>query len=175
MRSCSVTMKIEQIKLKDLKLYANNNKKHPESQIEVLKRSIDEFGFRNPVLIDKDTEIVAGHGRCIAAKELGLEEVPCIRIEDLSKEQIKALRIMDNKSQEYAEWDFDSLKEEFTDLDVAGYDLDLTGFSFDEIVDITADKKAKVDKSISQMPKEDRESSPSKLVHTCPSCGHEFN
>lgn len=115
----------------DLEPYKNNAKQHPKEQVELIKKSIKEFGFCNPILIDKNNKIIAGHGRVLASKELDLETVPCILIENLTPTQIKAYRILDNKSAE-SEWDFDMLKLEFDDLESEDYDLDLTGFLEDD-------------------------------------------
>lgn len=125
---------VEHIAVKLIKGYGHNAKKHPEEQIEVIKKSILEFGFRNPIILNNlnEKEIVAGHGRLMAAKELGMSTVPCISAEDLSPGQIKAFRIMDNKSQE-SDWDYELLKLDFADLNELGYDLELTGFSPEEL------------------------------------------
>ena len=125
---------IESIGLKLIKPYKKNPKEHPKEQIETIKRSIEEFGFRNPILLNNlhEKEIVCGHGRYLAAKELKMSEVPCLSAEDLTPEQVKAFRIMDNKSTE-SEWNFGLLKEEIDILDKNNFDLDLTGFNFDEI------------------------------------------
>lgn len=128
-------MKIETIKISEIKPYKNNPRKNDQA-VKVVKRSIKEFGFRNPILIDKNNEIIAGHTRLKAAIELEYKEVPCMKIEDLTKEQVKAFRIMDNKSSENAQWDNDLLKEEFTEIDEAEYDLELTGFELREVGDI---------------------------------------
>jgi DNA modification methylase len=137
-------MKIIQIELNKLKNYANNTKKHPKEQIHKISKSISEFGFNVPILINSNFEIIAGHGRLEAAKELNLTKVPCIQIEHLSENQIKAYRIADNKTAE-SDWDFDLLKDEFKDLDISGYDLDLTGFGFDEIAEIMNDKNKELE------------------------------
>lgn len=125
---------VEMISIKLIKLYEKNQKKHPEEQVAKIIKSIEEFGFRNPILLNNlnEKEIVAGHGRLLAAKKLGIEQVPCISVEDLTPGQIKAFRIMDNKSTE-SEWDYDLLKLEFEEISGLGYDLELTGFDLNEI------------------------------------------
>ena len=133
-------MEIKNISIEALKEYHKNNKTHPEEQIEKIKKSIEAFGFRQPILVDKENTIIAGHGRVLAAKELNLKEVPCIKVEDLSPEQVRAFRIADNKVAE-SEFDLDALKFEFEGLDKAGFDLDLTGFNFDEISDIMKEEQ----------------------------------
>jgi DNA modification methylase len=129
-------MKIEQVAISELQPYDKNSKKHPKEQVAKIRRSIEEFGFNIPILVDKDNVIIAGHGRLLADKEMGLQEVPVMRKDDLSSQQIKAYRIADNKTAESA-WEMDFLKEEFLSLDADGYSLDLTGFDFDEIAKIT--------------------------------------
>jgi DNA modification methylase len=125
-------LNIQYIHIASLKKYERNAKKHPKNQIEILKKSIQQFGFRNPILIDNEHIVIAGHGRLIAAEELGLVEVPCILIDDLTPEQVKAYRIMDNKSQESG-WDFELLKLDFQELKDLNFDLSTTGFTFGEI------------------------------------------
>ena len=112
-----------------------NARTHPKGQIEQLVRSIREFGFTNPVLIDEADVLIAGHGRLRAAKELGLSEVPTIRLEGLSDAQKKALRLADNKIALNAGWDLEILRLELEDLGTldVDYDLSLTGFSGGEI------------------------------------------
>jgi len=117
---------VEFIKVKDIKPYKKNAKKHPKEQIEYIKNSIKEFGFRQNLVVDKDNVLIIGHGRLEAAKQLKIDEVPCIRVEDLTEEQIKALRLTDNKVAE-SEWDFDLLDSELDDI----FDIDMSEFGFD--------------------------------------------
>ena len=126
-------------KIADLKKYEKNNKKHPERQLVKIVASIKEYGFKNPVLIDKNNVIIAGHGRTLAAERLGMEEVPCIDCSDLNAKQVKALRLMDNKSAELAEWDFDNIKAELEELKLQEFDIDLTGFDSIELNQMTDD------------------------------------
>jgi hypothetical protein len=118
-------------KITDLKKYEKNNKKHPEKQLGKIVASIKEYGFKNPVLIDKNNEIIAGHGRTLAAERIGMQEVPCVDCSDLNAKQVKALRLMDNKSADLAEWDFDNIKTELEELKFEEFDIDLTGFEFE--------------------------------------------
>jgi DNA modification methylase len=127
------TKKIEYIAINDLIPYVNNARVHSEEQILQIASSIKEFGFNNPVLIDKDNGIIAGHGRVYAARKLGLEEIPVIRIEHLSKAQKKAFIIADNKLALNAGWDNEMLALELGELGDAGFDLELTGFTDEEI------------------------------------------
>lgn len=103
--------------------YEKNAKKHDKTQINNVAESIKQYGFVQPIVIDKDGVIVIGHCRALAAKKLGLKEVPCVCVDDLTEEQVKALRIVDNKSNE-SEWDFDILPDELADLDFSGFDFD---------------------------------------------------
>ena len=116
-------MNVKNINIKDIRPYKNNAKKHDETQINNVAESIKQYGFVQPIVIDKDGVIVIGHCRALAAKKLGLKEVPCVCVEDLTEEQVKALRIVDNKSNE-SEWDFDILSDELADLDFSGFDFD---------------------------------------------------
>ena len=123
-------MNIESRLLADIVPYAKNAKKHDNRQINNVAESIKQFGFVQPIVIDRDGVIVIGHCRALAAKKLGMKEVPCVCVDDLTPEQVNALRIVDNKSNE-SEWDFDFLADELADLDLSGFDFDF-GFSMDE-------------------------------------------
>jgi site-specific DNA-methyltransferase (adenine-specific) len=118
-------------KVEDLIPYVNNPRNN-DSAVDVVANSINEFGFKVPIIIDKSNIIIAGHTRLKAAQKLGIEEVPVIIADDLTPAQIKAFRIMDNKSSEYAEWDYDALKIELESLKELNFDLDLTGFGESE-------------------------------------------
>jgi len=113
--------------------YARNAKVHSEAQISKVAASIKEFGFLNPILIDKDNSVMAGHCRLLSAKKLNLSEVPCLRIEHLTEPQKKAYIIADNKLAELADWDIEMLGLELEELNLEEFDLDLTGFSNLEI------------------------------------------
>jgi len=119
-------MKIENISVKAITPYEKNAKRHPTEQVEHIANSIREFGFRQPLVVDKDNVLVIGHGRLLAAKKLGITEVPCVRADDLTDEQIKALRLADNKTNE-SEWDLDLLDVELNDI----LDIDMEQFGFD--------------------------------------------
>jgi DNA modification methylase len=113
--------------------YVNNSRTHSDTQVAQIASSIKEFGFTNPILIDSENGIIAGHGRVMGAKKLGIDKVPCIRLTGLTKAQIKAYVIADNKLALNAGWDNELLKLEFDELEELGFDLSLTGFSTDEI------------------------------------------
>lgn len=119
--------KIEYVAVEDLVPYENNARDNDEA-VPFLMNSIADHGFRNPILIDGDGVIIAGHTRLKAAKELGMAEVPCIRITDLPPEKVMSLRLADNKVQDYSGWDFDKLDEEFGRI---GGAIDMTRFGFD--------------------------------------------
>lgn len=116
--------------IKDLKPYKKNAKKHSKEQVEQIANSIKEFGFIQPVIVDKNNEVVAGHGRILGAKKAGLKSVPTVCLEELTEEQIKAYRLVDNKLNE-SEWDYGLLDEE---LGILGecIDMDMSMFGFDE-------------------------------------------
>ena len=126
-------MKIEHIALEALIPYARNSRTHSEAQVAQIAGSIREFGFTNPVLIDGAGGIIAGHGRVMAARKIGLEQVPCIRLDYLTEAQRRAYVIADNKLAMNAGWDDEMLRLELLDLQDAGFDLDLTGFDAGEI------------------------------------------
>ena len=122
-------MDIDIIKVTDITPYDKNAKKHPDNQVDHIANSIKEFGFRQPLVVDKNNVLVIGHGRLLAAKKLGLEYVPVARADDLTDEQIKAYRLADNRVSE-SEWDFDLLDDEINDI----FDIDMSDFGF-EILD----------------------------------------
>lgn len=113
--------------LKDIKPYEKNPRKN-DAAVNGVMESIKEFGFKVPIVIDKDGVIVAGHTRYKAAKKLKLKEVPCVIADDLTEEQVKAYRLADNKVSEAAEWDFELLTEELENI----FDIDMDLFGFGE-------------------------------------------
>jgi DNA modification methylase len=129
---------IEAIAIDALIPYARNSRTHSDAQVAQIAASIKEFGFTNPVLIDKDGGIIAGHGRVLAARKLGLADVPCIRLEHLTDAQKRAYVIADNRLALNSGWDTEMLKVEFSDLQELGFDLELTGFDLDEIKELLA-------------------------------------
>lgn len=129
----TLTPQIETLPLESLIPYARNSRTHSESQVAQIAASIREFGFTNPVLIDASGSIIAGHGRVLAARKLQLTEVPCLRLSHLTDTQRRAYVIADNKLALNAGWDDEMLRIELAELGELGFDLDLTGFSLDEI------------------------------------------
>ena len=113
--------------------YANNARTHSDEQVAQIAASIREFGWTNPVLVDGENGIIAGHGRVLAARKLGYSEVPCIELSHLTDAQKRAYVITDNRLALNAGWDDELLRVEFTELQDAGFDLTLTGFTLDEI------------------------------------------
>lgn len=141
-------MDIINIALKDLKPYENNPRKNDDA-VKYVAESIKEFGFKVPIVIDKNNVIVAGHTRYKAAKKLKMSEVPCIIADDLTDEQIKAFRLADNKVAEKSEWDFDLLNTELDDI----IDLDMELFGFEEALQ-DDDKEAVEDEFEVELPAE---------------------
>lgn len=120
----------------DLVPNPNNSRTHSDKQVAQIAASIREFGFTNPILIDDDHMIIAGHGRLAAAEKLGMDKVPTLLLEGLTEAQRRALLIADNKLAENAAWDMDMLKLELTELNVLGFDLGVVGFSIQELANI---------------------------------------
>lgn len=146
-------LKIQYKPIQDLIPYARNSRTHNDAQIAQIAASIKEFGWTNPVLLDGENGIIAGHGRVLAAQKLGETEVPTIELSHMDENQKRAYIIADNKLALNAGWDNEMLALEVADLKDAGYDLGLTGFSLDEIAalngeaDIDEDFKEPIDES----------------------------
>ena len=148
-------MEIKMIKVNDLKPYENNPRFNDEA-VELVANSIKEFGFKVPIVIDKDNTIVAGHTRYKASMELGLKEVPCIIADDLTDEQIKAFRLADNKVSEKASWNYDLLNIELDDI----LDINMEDFGFiehtidwDNVEDLTSDNYEEPEHNMLECPK----------------------
>lgn len=129
-------MNIEYVKVNELQGYEFNTRTHSDEQVDQLVASIGEFGFTNPLLIDGERQIIAGHGRFAAATKIGMDEVPCIKLDHLSEAQRRAYVIADNKLALNAGWDEDLLKLELSALDQIGFDLSVVGFDDDELSDL---------------------------------------
>ena len=143
-------MNIIDVDINKLIPYAKNPRKNDEA-VEPVANSIREFGFRVPIVIDKENNAVCGHTRLKAAKKLGMKTVPCIIADDLSEEQIKGFRLADNKVGELAEWDFDLLGEELDGI----FDIDMSEFGFELSIE-NEQEPAKI---------EDKELKPYSKVH----------
>lgn len=153
-------LKIEYKDINELIPYINNPRIN-DGAVDKVASSIKNFGFKNPIIIDKNNEIIAGHTRLKAARKLGLEEVPTIKVDDLTDNQIKAFRIADNKTSEFAEWDFGLLE-----IELEGLDNEFTGFDIDAI-----------DEDIEGLDLDDDpadQSDGDKQTCFCPKCGFEF-
>lgn len=137
-------MKIKQIKIQELKPYEFNTKIHTKDQVSVIANSIERFGFRQPIVIDKEGCAIVGHGRLKAAKKLGLKEVPCVIADDLTEDEVRAYRIADNKANE-SEWDFKALEKELGEISM---DMSDFGMEFEAEED---------DWEVEQEPSDERE------------------
>lgn len=122
----------ENVEIEKLIPYKNNARTHSDEQIEKIAKSMKEFGFINPILVDGNLNVIAGHGRILGAKKLGMKEVPCLFIEDLTEEQKRAYIIADNRLAEDAGWDKELLKIELEDLKNMNFDITLTGFELED-------------------------------------------
>src|SRR5579862_8072735 len=119
--------------------YARNPRTHSPEQVTQIAASIAEFGFVNPVLVASDDGIIAGHGRMLGAQQLKLKEVPVIVLDHLTPAQRKAYLLADNKLAELAGWDEDLLRSELRELELADFDLDVIGFSDEELRDLMSE------------------------------------
>ena len=153
-------MTVIEIAVDELREYENNPRNNAGA-VEAVAASISEFGFKVPVVVDRDNIIIAGHTRVKAAKSLGLENVPCIIADDLTEEQVKAYRLADNKVSELAGWDFAKLEEELAEID-----FDMSVFGFDD-----HDDEVDIDDFFGEQ-EEVKEKEPKKVK--CPHCGEEF-
>ncbi len=126
-------MQIQDMPIEEIKPSPRNARSHPEKQVEKIAKSIKQLGFRNPVLIDTDNVVIAGHGRLLAARHLGMTKLPVIVISDLNEPQKRALRIADNKVAEDAGWNLEVLRIELKELSELEFDVELSGFSTGEV------------------------------------------
>ena len=147
---------IKTAQVADLIPYARNSRTHSDEQVSQIAASIKEFGFLNPVIVDGENGIIAGHGRVMAAKKLGMTEVPAVEASHLTDAQRRAYIIADNKLALNAGWDDEMLRVEFDELAAVGFDLDLTGFSLDEIDALGFDNDSALD-AMPSLPDGDKE------------------
>jgi ParB-like chromosome segregation protein Spo0J len=165
-----MTPQIEAINIADLIPYARNSRTHSDEQVAQIAASIQEFGFTNPVLIDADGGIIAGHGRVMAARKLGRTDVPCIRLGHLTEIQKRAYIIADNKLALNSSWDGESLQIELLALNDDSFKMELLGFDANELnlaMGLGAD--------FLPGDEEDQGKLDEKSPISCPSCGHEFH
>lgn len=163
-------MKIENVKTNELIPYARNAKLHSDQQVQQIAGSIKEFGFNNPVLIDSDNGIIAGHGRVLAAQLLKLDAVPCVRLAHLTETQKKAYILADNRLSEVGGgWNYELLKLEIDELKTEDFDIDLTGFDVAGLGE-AADKKVEA----LDLDGEENKKEPEKTQFHCPKCGFIF-
>jgi ParB family chromosome partitioning protein len=162
-------VQIEQVATADLIPYARNARTHSESQVAQIAGSIQEFGFTNPVLIDSENGIIAGHGRVMAAQKLGLQSVPCIRLGHLSEVQKRAYILADNRIALNSGWDDAMLEVELAELHADEYDLGLLGFDADEL-----SKLMGYSPNFAPGTEEEQGRLDEKAKITCPECQHEF-
>lgn len=163
-------MQIEQVAVESLIPYARNSRTHSDDQVAQIAASIKEFGWTNPILIDGESGIIAGHGRLLAARKLGMKEVPVIQLSGMTDTQKRAYIIADNKLALNAGWDDELLRLELEELNVEEFKMELLGFDANELnlaiglgVDFqpgTEDDQGKLDELAPII---------------CPSCGHEFH
>lgn len=135
------TTEMKMVSTSKLIPYVNNARTHSQEQVNKLRGSLREFGFINPVIIDSDFNVIAGHGRLMAAKEEGIEEVPCVLVDYLTEAQKKAYILADNRYAQDAGWDEELLRIEIESLEGMDFDVSLTGFNEDEIADLFADSE----------------------------------
>ncbi len=161
------SLKIEYRSLESLVPYARNPRTHSEEQIEQIASSIREFGFTNPILIDSNQGIIAGHGRLAAAKKLDLKKIPCIDLSRLTEEQKRAYVIADNKLALNSGWNEEFLRVELTELKELGANLQVIGFDAMELADIMLGKDV-------EFKEFDESAADDVQLLTCPKCGHTF-
>lgn len=172
-----------------LKPYERNARTHSPAQVAKIAASLAEFGFVNPVLVDSSDGIIAGHGRMLAARSLGLTDVPVIVLDHLTEAQRRAYILADNKLAELAGWDVEILRDEIAWLDNDGADLLAAGFSDDELTEFLGDgilpdgmkeaeaapAPAQTQSRVIEGSKEYSADDFNTFDHQCPKCGFEFN
>jgi ParB family transcriptional regulator, chromosome partitioning protein len=165
---------IEYINITELKPSPKNARLHSQEHVEQLIASIREFGFTNPILIDEDNNVIAGHGRLEAMKRTFHDSIACVRLLGLTDQQKQAYMLADNKLALNSEWDITKLQEAINELDAEGFDLTIAGFIEDDIRKLTEELETAIEKDIKNTSKEiDIDSF--NMAHECPKCGFEFN
>jgi hypothetical protein len=161
--------RVTRLKVSDLVPYARNARLHTSAQVDQLAAAMQRFGFTNPVIVDARGEIIAGHGRVMAALRLGYDEVPGVEIVDgeWSEDDVRAYRIWDNQSALLSDWSPEMLRIELSDLKMAAYPLELTGFPGASLVQFMANPNPKA-------PRQTEENEERMENHKCPKCGHRW-
>ena len=160
---------VEYLGVADLKPFEENPNDHPADQVDMIARSIEEFGWTIPVLVDAENNVVAGHGRLMAAAQLGITEVPVIRRESWTDDQVEAYRIADNRIPEYSRWNFGKLAGQLEGLNKRGFDIQVTGFTVKDLESFQMPKD--------MLSEQDDQASPDEVKDKtikCPECGHAF-
>ena len=163
-------MKIEKVRIEEIKLYENNAKIHPEWQVEQIKNSIIEFGFNDPIAIDENNVIIEGHGRFLALKDLGYTEIEVIRLNHLTEEQKVAYSIAHNKLTMNTDFDLETLKYEINKLQNEEFDLSLLGFEnieLEEIMEVDAEEVLEIEEEEAE-----EKSGWERSDLICPNCRH---
>ena len=154
--------------------YARNARTHSPEQVAQIAASIREFKFTNPVLIDKDGGIIAGHGRVIAARQLGMQTVPVLVLDHLTETQKRAYIIADNRLAELAGWDIELLSLEIEDLRLEDFDIDLTGFDAEEL-EALFDEDSGLSNDAPDSRTKEINTDDYHMGNQCPRCGFEFD
>lgn len=147
-------LEIKYIPINDIKPYKNNPRLN-EDAIPYVMKSIREFGFKNPIILDKNNIIVAGHTRLESAKRLGMKEAPVIYADDLTEEQVKAFRLVDNKVSEKSMWDYTKLDEELDsilDIDMSLFDFAIDDINWDDVEELTSETYDKPEHNMLECP-----------------------
>ena len=160
-------MKVEAKSIDEIKPYENNPRDNDDA-VDAVANSIKEFGWQQPIVVDNEGVIIAGHTRYKAAKKLGLKHVPAVVADNLTPDQVKAYRLADNKTAELADWDMDLLNDELDQI----HNIDMSDFGFDELDDDQIDTEPKVDDN-EELSLDDF--SDDKFEVVCPKCGFRFN
>jgi ParB-like chromosome segregation protein Spo0J len=152
--------------------YERNSRTHSPEQVAQIAASISEFGFVNPILVDSDDGVIAGHGRLAAAQDLGLDEVPVVVLDHLTPTQRKAYVIADNKLALSADWDMSMLQQEVAGLQLQEFDLELLGFDEKDLAELLNLERIDADQASEKFAEVDDDI---ETEHRCPSCGYEWS
>ena len=160
-------MELEKISIDKIRMYENNAKEHPEWQIEQIKKSIEMFGYNDPIAIDENNMIIEGHGRFSALKLLGYTEIDVLRLTGLAEEQKNAYSIVHNKLTMNTDFDIEKLKFTFNELQIADFDLSILGFENIEIEEIMSEES-----ELLELDEENETDSKVRTKLICPHCSH---